>query len=281
MVGVSEGNGAFELVVTPLPPHVLDGSLYSEGGDGVRVLTTRLRRRPIQEDRREEVRKLETVAADLAQKTRKLQAEIKVCEVDLAFVGKLEHVAAADKTKLDSGETIGLAKYVMDGRGEKAKALVELQEQLQKTSQDGQFVERKMRELAAGSSREELDAVIIVDKPKQAAGSIRLNYLVDAAAWLPQYKLRAGADTNDPVQVEYLAAIAQQTGEDWQGVNLLLSTAQVFAKTAAALQQVGKKFKRLPESPPGIGSTRGLRGNPDVLFNGERTENPPVLRNPG
>ncbi len=86
--------------------------------------------------------------------------------------------------------------------------------------------------MSAGTSKTERDAVIVVDKANAAAGKVRLNYLVDAAAWRPQYKLRAGKDLKDKVQVEYLAAIMQQTGEDWQNVNLVLSTAQPMLNAA-------------------------------------------------
>src|SRR5439155_20721831 len=60
----------------------------------------------------------------------------------------------------------------------------------------------------------------------------RLNYLVDAAAWRPQYKLRAGKAAKDPVQVEYLAALIQHSGEDWANVKLVLSTAQPMLNAA-------------------------------------------------
>src|SRR5205823_5593524 len=70
------------------------------------------------------------------------------------------------------------------------------------------------------------DAVIVVEKTNAAPGKVRLNYLVGAASWRPQYKLRAGKTTKDKVQVEYLAAVAQHTGEDWTTVKLVLSTAQ-------------------------------------------------------
>src|SRR5262249_5828788 len=73
--------------------------------------------------------------------------------------------------------------------------------------------------------RTERDAVIVVDKANAAAGTVRLNYLVGSVAWRPQYKLRAGKD-KDPVSLEYLASVRQQTGEDWTGVALALSTAQ-------------------------------------------------------
>src|SRR5262245_15170051 len=44
--------GPLELVVSPLPEHTINSSLYSEGSEGIRVLTTRFRTRPVREDTR-------------------------------------------------------------------------------------------------------------------------------------------------------------------------------------------------------------------------------------
>src|SRR5207244_3160166 len=65
-----------------------------------------------------------------------------------------------------------------------------------------------------------------VEKTNAGVGKVRLNYLVDSVTWRPQYKLRAGKTAKEQVQLEYLAAVAQQTGEDWTNVKLVLSTAQ-------------------------------------------------------
>jgi uncharacterized protein (TIGR02231 family) len=59
-----------------------------------------------------------------------------------------------------------------------------------------------------------------------------LNYLVSNATWRPQYKLRAGTKANEMVTVEYLASVTQQSGEDWAGVSLILSTAQPLLNAA-------------------------------------------------
>src|SRR5438552_7940852 len=48
-VKVPAGTGTVELVVNPLPERTIDNSLYSEGSDGIRVLSTRFRTRPIKE----------------------------------------------------------------------------------------------------------------------------------------------------------------------------------------------------------------------------------------
>ena len=55
----------------------------------------------------------------------------------MALLGKLENFTAAsttnatEKGKMDSDATIALAKYLMDGRTEKARDMVKLQQQVQ------------------------------------------------------------------------------------------------------------------------------------------------------
>jgi hypothetical protein len=196
---------------------------------------------------------------------------MEACKQNMALLGKLENFTTAstqhatEKGKLDSEATIALAKYLMDGRGEKTKETVSLQQQLETNSEQLEFVQRKMQEMSAGTSKTERDAVIVVDKANAAAGKVRLNYLVDAASWRPQYKLRSGKELKDNVQVEYLAAIMQQTGEDWSGVNLVLSTAQPMLNAAPPDLQMlavavvprgtpmGGTIAKAPPQPPGQG----------------------------
>jgi hypothetical protein len=131
-VEVPAGVGAFELVVGSLPEHTLHSSLYAEGSDGIRVLTTRFRTRPIQEDTREEVRKLETGLKALQEAAQKLSGDIAVGQQNLQLLAKLENFTTAstqhatEKGKLDADAAIALARYLMEGRGEKSKELVEL-----------------------------------------------------------------------------------------------------------------------------------------------------------
>jgi uncharacterized protein (TIGR02231 family) len=133
---------------------------------------------------------------------------------------------SAEKGQLNSESAIALSKHIKESRLETARELVSLQQQVQANAEKAEFAQRKLGELTTGTVRTERDAVLVVEKANGAAGKVRLNYLVDAAAWRPQYKLRAGKTTKDAVQVEYLAAVVQHTGEDWSGVDLVLSTAQ-------------------------------------------------------
>jgi len=54
-------------------------------------------------------------------------------------------------------------------------------------------------------------------------GKIEVNYLVSNAGWIPAYDLRAN-NTSGPMTITYKAKVFQQTGEDWDNVNLTLST---------------------------------------------------------
>jgi len=237
-VDVPAGAGMVELTVSPLPPNTINSSLYSEGSDGVRVLTTRFRSRPIQLDTRADVRKLQEEIAQLILAREKLEADINAIKENLKMLGKMEGflgvstIQATEKGALNSDSAIAMAKHIRESRLETTRELVQLQQQVKANQDKAEYAQRKMSELSSGTVRTERDAVIVVERANAAGGKVRLNYLVDAASWQPQYKLRAGKTAKDPVQVEYLAGLTQHTGEDWDNVNLVLSTAQPMLNAA-------------------------------------------------
>jgi uncharacterized protein (TIGR02231 family) len=230
-VEVPQGAGLVEMVVNPLPPETIDGSLFTESSDGIHVLTTRYRTRAVKEDTREAVRKLERQIKELRDKAQDIQKQIEVIAQNQQFLAKLETFTSAtmqqmtDKGNLNAESTLKLAGYVTETRSTDAKKQMDLQHELEANSEAAAFAQRELGELAAGASKTEREAVVVVDKVNAAPGHVKLSYLVGAANWHPLYKLHAGG-AREPVQAEYLAAIEQQTGEDWTGVDLVLSTAQ-------------------------------------------------------
>jgi len=263
-VDAPAGAGTFELVVNPLPPQTVDSSLYSEGTDGIRVLTTRYRTRPIREDTREEVRKLEDEMRKLTYDSQKLQADLQALTQNMQMLAKLEDFTAVttktgEKTPVNSESIIALSKYVMESRAAKAKEVVALQQEMQNNREQTEFKRRQLQEITAGTSRVEHDAVIVVDKGNAGAGKVRLNYLVSNAAWRPQYKFRAGKDEKEAVQLEYLSAVTQHTGEDWSNVGLTLSTAQPMLNATPPDLHV----LAVTVMPKGTAVAQGPGGNPN------------------
>ncbi len=236
-VDVPKGDGLIELTVSELPQQTVQSSLYSEGNDGMRILTTRYRTRPVQQDTREEVRKLSDEMKKHQIHLEKIEADIKTIEQNLVAVSKLENftdkttVSATEKGGLNPEAVVKLITYVMEQRTEKTKELVKLRQEAKTIGEQFGFLQRKLSSISSGTSKIERDAVIVIDRSKAMGGKIKLNYLVDSATWRPQYKLRAGK-TNEEVQIDYLAALVQRTGEDWNSVELTLSTAQPMLNAA-------------------------------------------------
>jgi uncharacterized protein (TIGR02231 family) len=71
--------------------------------------------------------------------------------------------------------------------------------------------------------RQRYTAVVEVEILAEGSLEIELTYLVSQARWKPLYDLRM-KDTS--LDVTYLAEVTQNTGEDWQAVQLTLSTAE-------------------------------------------------------
>jgi uncharacterized protein (TIGR02231 family) len=237
-VEVPEGQNVFDVVVSPLPEQTMEGSLYTESSDGIRVLSTRFRARAIKEDTREEVRTIEQKIRELMQANESIERGIAVSEQNLQLLSKLENFTSAtlkeimEKGVFNGDATIALSKFLMESRMKMSADQVKARQQIQENQRAGEFAQRQLAELTAGANRTLRDAVITVDKANvNAGGKVRLNYLVSAATWNPQYKLRAGKE-KDPVQLEYLAAIMQQSGEDWTGVSVTLSTAEPMLNAA-------------------------------------------------
>lgn len=230
-VAVPAEAGTFDVVVSPLPPEAIDGSFYTEADAPLRVLSTRSRTRAVREDTRDEVRRREQEIAQLRRETQRIESQLEVTDRDLQLLEKLEGFTAAtlqqltERGALDAESTIALADHIMTERSEIAAEQVDLRQQIEDTNEALRFAERELAGLSAGSSREERDAVVTVESTGEVAGVVRLNYLVDAATWRPQYRVRSGGD-DEPIRLEYLAAIEQQTGEDWDDVAVTLSTSQ-------------------------------------------------------
>jgi len=65
--------------------------------------------------------------------------------------------------------------------------------------------------------------VVTVSADYATTGYLELNYMVFDAGWSPAYDLRAD-DITSPVKLTYKANVFQNTGVNWDNVNLKLST---------------------------------------------------------
>lgn len=69
------------------------------------------------------------------------------------------------------------------------------------------------------------EALVTVAAAEGGRATIALTYLVADAGWAPAYSVRASLPTPN-VTIEYDALLQQRSGEDWNGVEMTLSTAE-------------------------------------------------------
>lgn len=67
------------------------------------------------------------------------------------------------------------------------------------------------------------EIVLTVNSNKRTRVDLDLQYYVADAGWTPKYDIRS-VNITDPIQLAYKAEMRQNTGEDWNGVQLTLST---------------------------------------------------------
>ena len=220
--------GLKEIVVGDLPDQVEGQSVFAEAVEGAEVRSVLYRERPVSEDVRPDVRKLDGDIKLLGDQLAGNLQNMKVVSEQRDYLTKLESFSAPtanmelSKGVLNAETLKTLTNYIFEQR--KSLADQELKLTLEQRGLNEQMdVLKRSRDLeAAKGAKTVREAVIFVDQ-KAAGAKMRVRYLVESASWDPSYNVRA--DKTGKVTLEYNASITQQSGEDWPNVQMTLSTA--------------------------------------------------------
>jgi len=223
--------GTSELIVTDLPAKIVSESLYAQTSGDIKVLSVRYREKAVREDTREEVKKLDARIEDVKHQLKYAESEHKHFERQWEMFAKLkDFTIAAAKSDLNRGllafEPIESLTSLIEEKGlEYHKHFMELEDKIAQLKKELELLDRKRKQLDAGRSRTEREAVLFVSNENKKKAVIELSYMVNGANWTPQYNLRANPKKSD-VLIEYNAVVNQTSGENWSSVALSLSTAE-------------------------------------------------------
>lgn len=84
-------------------------------------------------------------------------------------------------------------------------------------------ITNQLNELNARRNRPSNDIRVVVQSDADANTTIGLSYVVNEAGWVPSYNIRA-KDTQSPIILEYRADVYQNSGVDWEDVQITLSS---------------------------------------------------------
>jgi len=232
-------------------------------------------------------------AAEESAELRAARRRVAIAETELERItAAAEVVAAANVIEPDPGDdppppwstVVGARKSLVALRA--GRDLL-LREQLAVARRESEAARRALEVLAdrdrrAGTTRgaklHELRKYVEIELAVTAASEVQihLEYLVSTARWAPSYVARI---EGEHVKVEVRAVVAQDSGEDWTGVPLKLSTAEPERFTLLPElhpQKIGRRQQEPVRSgfrppPTGAGALyadydRGLvRKRPDAL----------------
>jgi len=159
-----------------------------------------------------------------------IQEEVEELEVQMAqletaarnFLEAFPKALAYHKSNIDDHKNF--MDYVAGHRKELAVALRVKRKDLDKAAKETGAVLGflNLSSSKSGRDRNNVDIGIVAKK----AGSMKfmVNYVVDGASWEPVYDCRVLTD-DKKVNLSYYGIVRQTTGEDWDDVSLILSTA--------------------------------------------------------
>jgi hypothetical protein len=84
-------------------------------------------------------------------------------------------------------------------------------------------VQQKLNSFKVKKSSSKSIIKVVIESETAISAKFEISYFVASAKWFPEYDARV-KDISSPLTLNYKANISQQTGENWENINLTIST---------------------------------------------------------
>lgn len=137
------------------------------------------------------------------------------------------------KNKVISGQNSGvtaeqldaMAKYYRSQLNEISKKQLDLSNQRKKQNEVYANLESRFSNMNSARYIQKGQIVVEVDAMRAEKVEFEFSYFTHLAGWKPKYNVRAESDV-DEIQVDYHADVHQNTGLDWESIDVILSTSR-------------------------------------------------------
>ncbi len=247
------GTQQIEIENLPLRLDPASTRLAAHGAARARLLGLDVKRAFYAEAPVEQVRRLESQVEAAQDELQALQARLALAGQSRARLEAIANHTELYATALASGEqTVEAQAAIFDELNRQTAALdAGLQKlNIEKRAQERalQVIQRQLEQLRSQRPPERYTAAAEVEILTPGDLTLELTYVVSGAGWTPLYDLRLSEDGQPALEMGYLAQVSQQSGEDWPGVALTLSTAR--PALAARLPEVEPWYVQPAPPPP-------------------------------
>ena len=128
-----------------------------------------------------------------------------------------------EKQKITATDLTQLADFYRNRLFSLRKKLYNNNIELRETKETRQRIEKQLQELNYQKGQQMGEIVLNLSADQSTQIVVNVTYLSRSAGWSPIYDIRCSG-TKDPLDLVYKANVYQNTGYDWQGINLVIST---------------------------------------------------------
>ncbi len=214
--------GTSTLLFSGLTQNMDPNSIMLGGSGNLTVLSiTHKRNFLTEEDKSETMKGLET---EIDKLDRKLE---EIASTEFGLVMERELLEANRKLGGDGGfslqELKAAADFVKQRREENARAWYKLQNEKKDVNERKQKLQQQINVERQAFSQKTGMVEVRVEAASAVNARFDLSYIANGASWISTYDARVD-DLTKPVNLTHKAQITQQTGEDWDNVDLKLAT---------------------------------------------------------
>lgn len=235
-------SGAQDLIISGLPATLDENSLRASGSGtvAVKILGVESKERPLEKTPHQEVRDVQDELQIAVDEGLALKKRGEVLEGRLQTVRELADSSAKrfakglaeGKTSLEN--TAQLLDFVQAQQQSINDERAALEKEMRANSERQAMLKNRLGQWMGAQKASEHCVTVAVESAGVGDFDLEVNYTVHGASWTPLYDARvqllppASPDSllEGKLQLSYIAKITQNTGEDWNNVNLTISTAQ-------------------------------------------------------
>lgn len=168
---------------------------------------------------------------------RSLKDSVEILQRQVALEQSQKEILSKEEQMLISNQKIGgtqanltvvelkaMADFYRARLSEIVSTRMKQDEKIKKLNERLSKVQRQLNEQNELYSRNTSEIVVSLSAEAPTPVELEVNYVVSNAGWIPVYDLRA-INTKSPIQLNYKGNVFQSTGEEWNSVKLVLSTA--------------------------------------------------------
>ncbi|MEP6518086.1 mucoidy inhibitor MuiA family protein [Microcoleus vaginatus] len=176
--------------------------------------------------------------AELTQQIQELQTQrrgindkITARKIQLKFVEGLSEKSVGffsssiAKQQVGLNETGELLNFLGTNYLKYVSAIAQHEKQQRELDKQIEALLQQLRQVQTPHSQQSFNIIVAIEPSGTGNFELEVSYVVMGARWTPLYDLRVNT-TNNQINLNYLAEVNQNTGEDWTGVGLTLSTAK-------------------------------------------------------